>query len=268
MKYTKIYKRTLFEESEIRQLILKMGDLTTEKISLGILAIDREEHSWDMDTLDDFFTEYNNGFQSILLSLEFGIIYGLILNFSKLSYDFKIEIKSPNKSEIVDLISILDNIKDKRNIDMKFNASQKPPIFIGHGQNDCWKTIRDHLRDKHKYEIKFYESSDRSSGYIFENVAEMIKSSKISILVLSNDDILKNGTKRARQNVIHELGYSQAILGRENTLIIVEEGCDWPSNIQGIDLFPYKDSIREINGDIVAALEKRFFDFFQFHIDN
>ncbi len=67
---------------------------------------------------------------------------------------------------------------------------------------------------------------------------------------------------RARQNVIHELGYSQAILGRKNTLNAVEEGCEWPGNMQGIELFPYKNSIKEIQGDIVAAIEKRFFELF------
>lgn len=262
MKDSRTYKRTLFEESEIRLLILKMEQLANTEIHTGNLAIYRQDHSWNMDNLDDFFTKYNNGINSMLLSASFGKLHELILSVSFPNYDFKIEIKSPNESEINELFSILDNVKDKRNIDRKFDSYHKPPIFIGHGQKNDWKELKDHLRDKHNYEIKFYESFDRSSGYIFDNVAEMINSSKISILVLSNDDTLKGGTMRARQNVIHELGYSQAIQGRKNTLIVVEEGCDWPSNIQGIDLFPYKNSIREIYGDIVAALEKRFFDMF------
>lgn len=262
MIYSKVYKRTLFEESDIRQLLHKLEKLTSKRISNGNLVIYRKDHSWNMDTLDDFFTEYNNGFIRMFFSANIGENYKLTLSVSVRDYDFEVEIQSPKKAEINDLILILDKIKDKRNIDIKFEYYHRPAIFIGHGQKNDWKELRDHLRDKHNYEIKFYESSDQSSGYIFDNVAEMINSSKISILVLSNDDKLKNGTMRARQNVIHELGYSQAILGRKNTLIVVEEGCDWPSNIQGIDLFQYKYSIREIDGDVVAALEKRFFDLF------
>ncbi|HEX7414663.1 MAG TPA: hypothetical protein VF411_11520, partial [Bacteroidia bacterium] len=53
-----------------------------------------------------------------------------------------------------------------------------------------------------------------------------------------------------------------AKLGRENTVIILEGGCEWPSNIQGIDILIYENSIKEIFGDLISAIEKRMYRLF------
>lgn len=262
MRYTRIFKRTLFTEAVIRKVVEMMESKAGRGHANVALRINREDHKWNLDTLDNFFEEYNHGFNRMNFSQMFGHHYNLEMGTTAMDYDFEVSITSPNKSDIQEIIAFLAEHHEDCSIDKLYNSLKKPFIFIGHGRKNDWKDLRDHLRDLHNYDVRFYESCDRSGGYLFDNVYEMITGSKISILVLSNDDMMEDGTMRARQNVIHELGMAQVIHGIKNTLVVIEEGCDWPSNIQGIACFPYAKSIRAINGDIVSALEKRMFSIF------
>lgn len=262
MRYSRIFKRTLFSEAVIRKIVEMMESKAGRGHANITLAISREDHKWDLDTIDEFFEEYNHGFSRMRFHQQFGHNHEIDLSSAATDHDFEASITSPDKSDIQEVIAYLVEHLEDCNIDKIYNSFKKPFIFIGHGRKNDWKDLRDHLRDKHSYSLRFYESCDRSGGYLFDNVNEMITGSKISILVLTNDDIMKDDSMRARQNVIHELGMAQVIHGIKNTLAVIEEGCDWPSNIQGIDCFPYTKSIREINGDIVSALEKRMFELF------
>lgn len=261
MKYTKIFTRTLFSELVIRKALELIGTKSgNDAINYGLI-IYRQDHTWHLDNLDDFFGEYNQGFSRMHLYLAYGA-YEIKMTYTAHDFNYEVSIKSPVKADINEVINYLIDNKEKCSIDTLYNSSRKPYIFIGHGRKNDWKELRDHLRDKHNYSFRYYESGDRSSEYLFENVHEMITGSKLSILVLSNEDKMEDQTMRARQNVIHELGMAQVLHGRRNTLILVEEGCDWPSNIQGINCFPYSGSIKEVYGDIVSALEKRMFEIF------
>ena len=51
---------------------------------------------------------------------------------------------------------------------------------------------------------------------------------------MSADDLQVDGGVRARQNVIHELGFFQAKYGRNRTILLIEKGIERFSNISGI----------------------------------
>jgi predicted nucleotide-binding protein len=51
---------------------------------------------------------------------------------------------------------------------------------------------------------------------------------------MTGDDELRDGGVRARQNVIHELGFFQGRYGRDKVILLVEEGVELFSNISGI----------------------------------
>ena len=55
-----------------------------------------------------------------------------------------------------------------------------------------------------------------------------------AIILLTKDDETKDGGMRARQNVIHEIGFFQGKLGRKNVILLCEEGVEIFSNISGI----------------------------------
>lgn len=85
--------------------------------------------------------------------------------------------------------------------------------------------------------VILHEQADRGRTIIekFESHAERAGS---AVVLLTGDD--EGGTvgqpqqRRARQNVVLELGYFLAQLGRERVIILYEQGVELPSDIHGI----------------------------------
>ncbi len=63
-------------------------------------------------------------------------------------------------------------------------------------------------------------------------------------------------TKRARQNVILEMGMLLASLGRENVIVLRKEETEIPSDISGVFYLSYKEHIKETLKPLVERLEK------------
>ena len=55
-----------------------------------------------------------------------------------------------------------------------------------------------------------------------------------AIALLTPDDILVDGSRRARQNVILEIGYFLGKLGKNNIRLIVKDDLEIPSDLQGV----------------------------------
>jgi predicted nucleotide-binding protein len=53
-------------------------------------------------------------------------------------------------------------------------------------------------------------------------------------LVLTAEDERPDGGKQARQNVVHEAGLFQGRLGFKKAIVLLEDGCEKFSNIDGL----------------------------------
>ena len=60
-----------------------------------------------------------------------------------------------------------------------------------------------------------------------------MKAADYFVFLLTGDDVLKTGEKRARQNVLQELGMAIQIR-KSNICALVERGVAVPSNLQGV----------------------------------
>lgn len=67
---------------------------------------------------------------------------------------------------------------------------------------------------------------------------------------MTGEDELKGGKVHARMNVIHEAGLFQGRLGFTKAIVLLEEGCEEFSNIQGLG------QIRFPKGNIQATFEE------------
>ena len=56
---------------------------------------------------------------------------------------------------------------------------------------------------------------------------------------MTGDDTTEDGLRRARENVMHEVGYFQAKFGLANVCLLHEEGVSIPSNIHGLVYIPF-----------------------------
>lgn len=139
---------------------------------------------------------------------------------------------------------------------------QLPPpaplkVFIGHGRSHDWRDLKDALKDHHGYDVETFESRPRA-GYTIPDVIEgMARGNALALMVLTAEDEQLDGSVRARENVVHEVGYFQGKLGSKRAILLMQEGVNGFSNIHGIVHIPYK-SIREVTGEVVAIIRREF----------
>jgi predicted nucleotide-binding protein len=62
----------------------------------------------------------------------------------------------------------------------------------------------------------------------------MLDGAGIAFVVLTAEDETADGKERARQNVVHEAGLFQGRLGFSRAVVLLEDGCEEFSNIQGL----------------------------------
>ena len=56
---------------------------------------------------------------------------------------------------------------------------------------------------------------------------------------MTGDDLDSDGNPRARENVMHEIGYFQGKFGLSAVCLLHEEGTSIPSNIHGLVYIPF-----------------------------
>jgi predicted nucleotide-binding protein len=87
----------------------------------------------------------------------------------------------------------------------------------------------------------------------------MLRASSFAILVMTGEDETSDGKMRARQNVIHELGLFQGRLSFSKAIVLLEDGTEEFSNLQGIHQIRYlKNNIKETFGEVLATLRREF----------
>ena len=103
-------------------------------------------------------------------------------------------------------------------------------VFIGHGRSDTWRAVKDFVEQELELEVEEFERESVAGRQIKDRLEEMLRNAGWAILVATRDD---SGDSEPRPNVIHELGFAQGRLGWEKAIILLEKGCQLPSNLEG-----------------------------------
>jgi predicted nucleotide-binding protein len=87
----------------------------------------------------------------------------------------------------------------------------------------------------------------------------MVDNSSFALLVMTAEDEQADGNFRARQNVVHEAGLFQGRLGFARAILLLEEGVQEFTNVQGVQYLQFaRGNIKEVFGDILATLRREF----------
>lgn len=81
--------------------------------------------------------------------------------------------------------------------------------------------------------VVLHEQADKGRT-IIDKLVEESAGSNYAIALLSPDDLLDDGSKRARQNVILEIGYFIGRLGKERVRLLKKGDTEVPSDLAGI----------------------------------
>lgn len=166
-------------------------------------------------------------------------------------------------------------IEDNDTIHLLFNSRKFPPeiathlikpliiknkpnsIFISHGRNDDWREVQAFLEKTLNYNtIELAQQPNKGRNGILKLSQESDKCICATI-IMTGDDETKEGEIRARENVIHEIGYFQGKYGLDKIILLHEKGVNIPSNIHGIVYIPFeKNLIKMAFGDLINELKE------------
>jgi len=133
-------------------------------------------------------------------------------------------------------------------------------IFIVHGHSEAAKSqLKDLLSGLGLLPVILNEQSHRGRT-IIEQLEYHSTTCSFAFVLMTPDDIAGAGeiksTHRARQNVILELGWFMARLGRQNVILISQGELELPSDVLGILYLPFKNDVYEV----AAAISKQLHD--------
>jgi hypothetical protein len=130
-------------------------------------------------------------------------------------------------------------------------------IFIGHGRSKEWKDLKDFISDRMRLPWEEFNRVPVAGIPNTVRLSTMLEASAIAFLVLTAEDEMADGRMQARMNVIHEAGLFQGRLGFSRAIILLEEGCEEFSNIEGLGQIRFpKDNIRAAFHDVQLVLER------------
>lgn len=123
-------------------------------------------------------------------------------------------------------------------------------VFIGHGRSHVWRDLKDFVQDRLKLPWDEFNRVPVAGVTNIARLSEMLDAAAIAFLVMTAEDERADGSVQARMNVIHEAGLFQGRLGFMRAIVLLEEGCEQFSNIDGLG------QIRFPSGNITAAFEE------------
>jgi predicted nucleotide-binding protein len=191
-----------------------------------------------MQAIDDFWAQYRQTAQSTifytaprLISLNENTIALIRQSLQKLKVHPPMEWEQPSASE-----------GDK--------IASTPParsnIFIGHGRSKLWARVQVFLESELGLDVLTYESDSRVSEQIISVLEGFLNSAAVAVLIMTAEDETAEGTIRARQNVIHEVGLFQGRLGFEKVIILKQDTVEPFTNIAGLQYINFKDNDIEL----------------------
>jgi predicted nucleotide-binding protein len=130
-------------------------------------------------------------------------------------------------------------------------------IFIGHGRSSEWLKLRSFISDTLALPCDEFNIEPTAGLQTGTRIETMLNSARMAFLVLTPEDRHANESMHARENVIHEVGLFQAKLGPMRAIVLLENGCERFSNLDGLTTinFPANDLLAR-SEDIRGVLRR------------
>lgn len=123
-------------------------------------------------------------------------------------------------------------------------------IFIGHGGSHEWLKLEKFLKERLNLTVDEFNRVSIAGTHNIDRLKQMLDQAMFAILVMTAEDQQADHKMHARLNVIHEAGLFQGRLDFEGAIILLEDGCEEFSNIEGLG------QIRFPKGNIEAGFEE------------
>ena len=138
-------------------------------------------------------------------------------------------------------------------------ASSRSNVFLSHGHNEIlWRRLRDFLVSRLKLSTLVLQELPSQGLTVVEKLERASERCRFAVILMTKDDEQSSGGVRARQNVVHEVGFFQGKYGRHNVVLLAEEGVELFSNISGIiriefDAGHFDEAFEPLRREVEAA---------------
>ena len=130
-------------------------------------------------------------------------------------------------------------------------------VFIGHGGSPVWKDLKDFIQDRLNLPWDEFNRVPVAGITNIARLSEMLDAAAIAFLVMTGEDEQADGKLQARMNVVHEAGLFQGRLSFTRAIVLIEDGCEEFSNIQGLGQIRFpKSNIKAAFEEIRQVLER------------
>lgn len=263
MEKSKNYHRIKFSPEVISKAYEVLLSIVSEKgksVKTTELSVKFANESWGYDSEEEFYSDCGKDCEKFRFAKYAGENYLNIEYYAAIARS-SVTVDGENRTEIEKIFEVFEKNADKCNLPEPPKEEKLPPpqhqIFIGHGNSEQWRELKDHLKYKYDYDVEAYKVGARAGHAIRDILEDMLSKSSFAILVMNGEDRDEKGNLEDRQNVIHELGLFQGRLGFTRAIILLEEGTEEFSNIHGIHQIRYaKKNIKETFGEILATLKR------------
>jgi len=112
-------------------------------------------------------------------------------------------------------------------------------VFISHGRSADWREVQAYIEKDIGLATLELAQEPNAGQTIIEKLESNASSCDSAVIVMTGDDIDANGQARARENVMHEIGFFQAKYGRSRVCLLHEEAVSIPTNLSGVVYVPF-----------------------------
>lgn len=134
-------------------------------------------------------------------------------------------------------------------------------VFLSHGRNLIWKEVKRYIERELEINVITLISEINRGRSVLEKLEEETEVCHFAVIIMTAEDEQANGQLRARQNVVHELGFCQGKFGRNNVLVLRQDELEEFSNMFGIIYESFrggeiKTTFRRIKKELHDGLER------------
>lgn len=116
-------------------------------------------------------------------------------------------------------------------------------IFISHGSSKDWMQVQNYIEKDLELDTLELAQEPNKGRTVLQKLNEESDKCSYTVVVMTGDDIISEGEIRARENVMHEIGFFQGKYGLEKVCLLYEEGTKIPSNIHGLVYIPFPPNV-------------------------
>jgi predicted nucleotide-binding protein len=145
----------------------------------------------------------------------------------------------PQVEKLARLIDQIFEIRANSELASPALAARDPRVFISHGRAKDWLEVQTYIeRDTGISTLELAQEANLGRS-VLQKLEQESNRCTSAVIVMTGDDTDSEGNSRARENVLHEIGYCQARFGLAAVCLLHEEATSIPSNIHGLVYIPF-----------------------------